>query len=62
MCAAAKSDKNVKIVEVLIRADTEMDVLHNDMSPLMTAAKCGSTKVIKTLIAYKASLQFQSGE
>ena len=54
LCEAAKSDSHLSIVLALLNADTEVDDLDNDVSPLMYAAEYGSTEVIKPLIADKA--------
>ena len=56
LCAAAHSERYLKIVKCLLRADTDVNVLEDDMTPLMHGVVHGRTETVATILTYKATV------
>ena len=56
LCAASKPDHYLNIVKSLLHAETDVNGLQDGMTPLMYAAVNGSTEILHTLLAFKATV------
>ena len=62
LCAASLSDDNLNIVKSLLQADTDINDLQDDTTALMQAAIHGNVEIMKTLIKYKASVDYTNSK
>ena len=58
LCAAAQSDRYLNIVKSLLEADTDVNGIQDEKSPLMHAAANGNMEILRMLLTYKASVDF----
>ena len=58
LCAAAQSDRYLNIVKSLLDADTDVNGIQDEKTPLMHAAANGNMDILRTLLTYKASVDF----
>ena len=56
LCAAARSDHYINIARSLLLAETDVNGMQDDMTPVMQAAMHGSTEILKMLLLQKASV------
>ena len=62
LCAAAQSDRYLNIVKSLLEADTDINGIQDEKTPLMHAAANGSMAILHTLLTYKASVDYLNGQ
>ena len=58
LCAAAQSDHYLNIVKSLLEADTDINGIQDEKTPLMHAAAHGSMEILHTLLTNKASVDY----
>ena len=58
LCAAAQSDRYLNIVKSLLEADTDVNGIQDEKTPIMHAAANGNMEILRTLLTYKTSADF----
>ena len=58
LCAAAQSDRYLNIVKSLIQAETDINGIQDEKTPLMHAATHGSVQILDMLLTNKASVDY----